>query len=100
MAACAGLLIRKLGRGDMARRDIATKLNDRPLAEALASSYPSLSDSQRERLETAIIREVAAAIRRGDGVAILKLLPDGSYEISRMILDRAVRAAAITRRGS
>jgi hypothetical protein len=81
----------------MARKEIKARLGDRPLAEALASSYPSLSEGQRERLEAAIIREVAAAIKRGDGIAILRPLSDGSYEINRMIVDRAATAAAITR---
>lgn len=81
----------------MARKEIRARLGHRPLAEALTLSYPSLSEDQRERLEEAIIREVAAAIKRGDGIAILRPLSDGSFEISRMIVDRAARAAAITR---
>jgi hypothetical protein len=81
----------------MARKEIRARLGDRPLAEALASSYPSLSEDQRERLEAAILREVAAAIKRGEGIAILRPLSDGSVEISRMIVDKAARAAAIAR---
>jgi predicted ester cyclase len=70
-------------------------LEERRLTKALKSQYPSLTDSQRERLQAAIIREVAAAIARGDHLAILKPLPDGSFEISRMVIERAARAAAI-----
>jgi hypothetical protein len=83
--------------GEMARKEIRARIENRPLAEALISSYPSLTQGQLDRLEAAIIREVAAAIRRGDGVAILRELSDGSYEINRMIIDRAARAVAITR---
>jgi hypothetical protein len=71
------------------------RLGERQLAKALASSYPSLSATQLERLEEAIIREVAAAISRGDSLAILRPLSDGSWEISRMVVERAARAAAI-----
>jgi hypothetical protein len=82
---------------EVARNEIKARLNDRPLAEALASSYPTLTEGQRERLEAAIIREIAAAIRRGDSLALLKPLSDGSFEISRMVVDKAARAAAINR---
>lgn len=71
------------------------RLGERQLAEALASRYPTLSAIQLERLQEAIIREVAAAINRGDYLALLKPLPDGSFEISRMVVERAARAAAI-----
>lgn len=81
----------------MARSEVKARLDDRPLAEALASRYPMLTESQRERLEEAIIREIASAIRRGDTLSILKPLSDGSFEISRMVVDRAARSAAIKR---
>jgi hypothetical protein len=85
------------GGETMARSDVKARLDNRPLAEALASRYPMLTEDQRERLEEAIIREIASAIRRGDTLAILKPLSDGSFEISRMVVDRAARAAAIKR---
>jgi hypothetical protein len=81
----------------MARNDVKARLDNRPLSEALASRYPMLTEDQRERLEAAIIREIAAAIRRGDSLGILVPLSDGSFEISRMVVDRAARAAAIKR---
>lgn len=55
----------------------------RPLAEALETRYPYLTGSQRERLEAAFLRELAAAIAQGEGIWIIRPLPDGSFEISR-----------------
>lgn len=60
----------------------------RPLAEALESRYPHLADSQRDQLETAILREMATAISQGQGIGIIRPLPDGSLEIKRFaVLD-------------
>jgi hypothetical protein len=53
------------------------------LAGALASRYPESAYSQRERLEAALIRELAAAIGRGDLIGTIRPMADGSFEIRR-----------------
>jgi hypothetical protein len=55
----------------------------RSLAEALKTRYPHLTDSQRELLEAAFLRELAEAVARGEAIAIIRPLADGSFEISR-----------------
>jgi hypothetical protein len=60
----------------------------RPLAEALESRYPYLTGGQRGRLETVLLCELATAISQGEGIGIIRLLPDGSFEIKRFaVLD-------------
>ena len=50
--------------------------NRTSLAEALASRYPELTDSQRQRLEAVILREIAAVLDWGESLAVTRPLPD------------------------
>jgi hypothetical protein len=59
------------------------------LTGALAATYPGLSGGQRERLEAAIVREIAEAVRQGHGIGTVRPLPDGSIEICRFTVGRA-----------
>ena len=63
------------------------------LTGALASRYPHLTGIQRDRLQAAILRELAAAIAQGHGIGVIRPLPDGSFEISRFAVEHAGPAA-------
>ena len=58
------------------------------LVKAIAKRYPLLNARQRANLAEAIMREVAAALKRGEELAILEPLSDDSFRLSRMAVER------------
>lgn len=64
-----------------------------PIAKALKNRYPTLTGQQRDRLETAILREFAEAIGNGHGIGAVCPLPDGSLEITQFNIEAAAAAS-------
>lgn len=60
------------------------------MAAALSKQYPSLTKDEVERVATSLFRWIAREINRGNQLGSFKRLPDGSIDITFLVIDSIV----------